>query len=336
MQSKLQVTQIEKIKKAFHDHPLLVCCQQAFGRYEADFMELLFSPEEIFRESAIIIDVIKESPQDADAFLDNLWSSLKIKLRYWDKTTPQEDLDTATAFVLYVTAAALCLHWHSFYSEIIFGKLLAIVRDKTQLEEERIILELAKSSEELEKWINDYLSVDNGNFLSEEIDSALTQITKPRNAQKAVVKPLEKQQYAFIYNHPRGDLKNTKLMLLFKELIDLHWIAKDTDQQQFLDIFLGEKTQNKITWTTSVNMLRYLFNQWIDERKWLSTPSSVGKWQMVTARFYLRKRNGEVVELTENDLKNTADPADKKKEEAEPVIKLLDPALDFSRPLREN
>ena len=312
MQSKLQVNQIEKIRKAFHDHPLLVCCQQAFGRYEADFEELLFSPEEIFRESAIIIDVI-----------------------YWDKTTPQEDLDTATAFVLYVTAAALCLHWHSFYSENIFGKLLTIVRDKTRLEEERIILELAKSSEELEKWINDYLSVDNGNFLSEEIYSALTQITKPRNAQKAMVKPLEKQQYAFIYNHPRGGEKNAKLMLLFKELIDRHWIADDTDQQQFIDIFLGEKTQNKITWTTSVNMLRYLFNQWIDERKWLSTPSVVGKWQMVTARFYLRKRNGEVVELIEKDLKNTTDPADKRKEEAEPVIKLLDPALDFSRPLRE-
>lgn len=336
MQSKLQVNQIEKIRKAFHDHPLLVCCQQAFGRYEADFEELLFSIEEIFRESAIIIDVIKESPQDADSFLDNLWSSLKIKLRYWDKTTPQEDLDTATAFVLYVTAAALCLHWHSFYSENIFGKLLTIVRDKTRLEEERIILELAKSSEELEKWINDYLSVDNGNFLSEEIYSALTQITKPRNAQKAVVKPLEKQQYAFIYNHPRGGEKNAKLMLLFKELIDRHWIADDTDQQQFIDIFHGEKTQNKIAWTTSVNMLRYLFNQWIDERKWLSTPSVVGKWQMVTARFYLRKRNGEVVELIENDLKNTTDPADKRKEEAEPVIKLLDPDLDYGRPLREN
>ena len=336
MQSKLQVSQIEKIKKAFHDHPLLVCCQQAFGRYEADFRELLFSPEEIFRESAIIIDVIKESPQDAETYLDSLWSKQKIKLRYWDKTTPQEDLDTATAFVLYVTAAALCLHWHSFYSEQIFDKLLAVVRDKTQLEEERIILDLAKSSEELEKWINDYLSNDNCRSLSEEIDNALTHITKPRKTQKAIVKPLERHQYAFIYNHPRGNEKNAKLMLLFKELIDRHWIADDTDQQQFIDIFLGEKTQNKITWTSGINMLRYLFNQWIDERKWLSTPSGVGKWQMVTARFYLRKRNGEVVELTENKFKNTTDPVDKKKEEAEPVIKLLDPALDFSRPLREN
>ena len=336
MQSKLQVSQIERIKKAFHDHPLLVCCQQAFGRYEADFRELLFSPEEIFRESAIIIDVIKESPQDAETYLDSLWSKQKIKLRYWDKTTPQEDLDTATAFVLYVTAAALCLHWHSFYSEQIFDKLLAVVRDKTQLEEERIILDLAKSSEELEKWINDYLSNDNCRSLSEEIDNALTHITKPRKTQKAIVKPLERHQYAFIYNHPRGNEKNAKLMLLFKELIDRHWIADDTDQQQFIDIFLGEKTQNKITWTSGINMLRYLFNQWIDERKWLSIPSGVGKWQMVTARFYLKKRNGEVVELTENDLKNTTDPADKKKEEAEPVIKLLDPDLDYSRPLREN
>lgn len=336
MQSKLQVNQIEAIRKAFHNHPLLVCCQQAFGRYEADFEELLFSPEEIFRESVIIIDEIKGSPLDADTYLDNLWSNLKIKLRYWDNTTPQKDLDTATAFVLYVTAAALCLHWHSFYSESIFGKLLTIVRDKTQLEEERIIWDLAKSSEELETWINDYLSKENDNYLSEEIDNALTQKTKLRNTQKAVVKPLEKNHYAFVYNHPRGDLKNAKLMVLFKELIDRHWIADDTDQQQFIDIFLGEKTQNKIAWTTSVNMLRYLFNQWIDEKKWLSTPSSVGKWQMVTARFFLRKGNGDEIDLTENALKNTADPAAKKKEEAEPVIKLLDPALDFSRPLREN
>lgn len=52
--------------------------------------------------------------------------------------------------------------------------------------------------------------------------------------------------------------------------------------------------------------------------------------------FLFEKRNGEVVELIENDLKNTTDPADKRKEEAEPVIKLLDPDLDYGRPLREN
>jgi len=335
MQNKLSLKQIETIRNAFREHPLLVCCQKAFARYEADFEQLLFSPEEIFLESSIIIDIIKESPQEADNYLTDLWSKVKTKIRYWEQGTPQSDLNTASAFVLYVSAVAFCQHWNSFYSENISSKLLDIVRSNAQIDEESILLKMALYSENLSTWVNDYLDNENDEYLSEDIEASLTNKLKLAKKPKAEVKPLNKFQKAFTYNHEEAREKSAKLVVLYKELKNRHWIAFDTDQKQFLDIFLGGSTQNRIAWTTSNNTLRYLFDQWIG-KGWLEIPAGIGKWQMVCSRFYsYNKKKNETKEFTEKQFKNADNPSDKKKEEADYVVRLLDPDLDFTSHLTD-
>ena len=106
MQSKLSQDQIEKVSERFHDHPLLIACRQAFECYEADMQRLLFAPEEIFHETAIIVDDLLAEPNRAEKYVGSLWNALKVKIRRWEPEAPQDDLNKICGAILYVVAAS--------------------------------------------------------------------------------------------------------------------------------------------------------------------------------------------------------------------------------------
>ena len=175
MQNKLAPNQIEQLRERFHEHPLLVACRMAFECYEADMQYLLFAPEELFQEAAIVVDEILGAPEDAEAYIDGLWNSLKIKIRRWENGIPQAELNQVIGAVFYVVATVFLQHWHSFFRETIKDKLLIIAQEKMGIgpdEERRVILELANCAEDLRKWLIEY--AESGKWLTDEIAEALT------------------------------------------------------------------------------------------------------------------------------------------------------------------
>lgn len=170
MQNKLTQNQIKKVSETYRNHPLLIACRKTFECYDADMQGLLFAPEEIFLEAAIILDEILKEPDSAVDYVSGLWYHLKRKIKNWEPQAPQKELDKITGAILYVVAAVLCQHWQSFFNDELKDMILELARriiKNDETEEERIIIELSRSAEGLDKWLNSY--TESEDCLSEDI-----------------------------------------------------------------------------------------------------------------------------------------------------------------------
>jgi len=161
---------VARVSEKFRDHPLLLACRKAFGCYEADLQGLLIAPEEIFLESAIILDDLLTDSDNAAEYVKNLWYQEKVKIKRWEPQAPQDSLDKVVGAILFVVAGVLCLHWNSKFNEDIKDQVLDLARKNMPIdakEEKRIIDELSRCAEGLDKWLNSY--TESEDCLSEEI-----------------------------------------------------------------------------------------------------------------------------------------------------------------------
>ena len=78
------------------------------------------------------------------------------------------------------------------------------------------------------------------------------------------------------------------------------FIERNTDEKAFVDIFSGTTTTQKITWIRGIRELHYLIDK-LKELKIITWPSSYGKWQMVCARFGIRRKKREAIDDSMTD-----------------------------------
>lgn len=174
MLRKLSPNPQERLKDRFRDHPLMQTCQKVFLHYMASMEQFDFTNEDLFVEVAEVIDCILDNPQGARQYLENLWDTLKIKLKRKAPTTPpQADLETVCGVLYYVVAATFCLHWREFYNTELVNMLRGVVERKRLFadSEEEIISNLCHHADALDEWINHYDESDE--WLSDEIKVTL-------------------------------------------------------------------------------------------------------------------------------------------------------------------
>ena len=106
---------------------------------------------------------------------------------------------------------------------------------------------------------------------------------RPRRAGRPVVK-------AFNYH---GRDKAVRLMLLYKGLKALGWIAADTDCQWFIDLFSGGDFRQHIIWTGHANTLTELFRRLVKERGLVALPEKHSLWVMVNGHFWEKEQKQE-------------------------------------------
>lgn len=201
MQNKLNQNQIEKINGLYHNHPLLVACRQAFECYEAEMQRLLFAPEEIFLEAALIIDKLLSEPHSAKQNANGLWNKLKVKIRRWEPEAPQEDVNKITSAILYVVAAVLCQHPMGFFN----GELKETVMETAskslstdKAEEERVIITLSMCADALDEWLSCYR--DSYEQLSEEIIEFVRESGNPYKPITEIHNHFEKDSHCQVFN----------------------------------------------------------------------------------------------------------------------------------------
>ena len=265
MQSKLDQNQIEAVSERFHDHPLLRTCQMTFARYEGDMEKLLFAPEEIFQESAIVLDRLLTDAAEAPMYIERLWDSLKVKIRRWDKDATQGDLNKITGAICFVVAATLCQHIHSFYNERMKDLLLdAIHRNMgiDEAEETRIIQSLSKCAEDLNDWLLDY--VESEEMLSEEIEESLLHPNmamkisrqKPTDtisfATVVIKKVLVEEVVSQLHELMKGKTKPKDLLMPIRAAMDVGVIRRPT-WEEFCREFGNECVKNKSSFSNYTN-----------------------------------------------------------------------------------
>lgn len=299
MQNKLNQNQIERIRERYHDHPLYVACKRAFGQYETQMQRLLFAPEEIFLESAIILDNLLTEPENAKKYISDLWIELKRKIRYWDRDAPQDDLDKIVGAILYVSAAVLCHHPHPFYNDELKEMMLSETKGQMKVsakEEERFIVQLSLCAEGLDNWLMVYIESDT--LLSEEI--LANDAANGESGNSSV-------PHHFSLSNEEANIARLKRVLA--KLKKDNYVHKDTKVKDWIFVCTGygEEPDNPILWLKDDDELGYFIQQFFSDKK---------KWDRAVHCFLLK--NNDVPNAT-----NLRTNATKKPEKTEPLFKII-------------
>ncbi len=290
MQSKLSQNQIERLRERYRNHPLLVACSHAFGCYNAELQALLFAPEEIFLESAIILDKVLTEPEDAIQYVGTLWNNLKTKIRYWN-TAPQDDLDKVVGAIFYVVSAVLCQHYHQFFSEEVKELMLETARNNMksdEKEEQRFIRELSNCAEELDKWLSDYIKREE--LLSEEIIEVSNQPT----SSTSTFLILSNDENAPLPSFGFGKETQKYWADVYGQLVRAAWIKKaEVSQLEFVYIMCNVGTQRflPIQWHGSTGALADIIRRKLQD-------ASMDRWK-VSKKVFLDKNNKPLPEKFE-------------------------------------
>lgn len=78
-----------------------------------------------------------------------------------------------------------------------------------------------------------------------------------------------------------------RLLEFYKSLKELGWIASNTDQKIFIDLFKGgEMVRKRVVWTGDVNVLTEMFRRMVNELKLVQLPQGFSIWVMVNGHFW--------------------------------------------------
>lgn len=329
MSDRFKDNELKKVQEHFREHPLMRSCQRAFRRYQAKMQPLLFAPEEVFCEAAIIIDHIFELPQsnEVQTYIVSLWDELRIKMSKWEKTASPQNLDMAISAVLYTVAIAMSRHWTTFYNFDVTQWLLQAIIENMKVDHQemvRVFNDLLEEGDGIEDWIND----DDTQSLSltDEIEQAITTKnginTRKPEGWKDDKKPFDPDTFRETFTYwPDGmseKEREIRLKMVFNRMRGT-LIDRDTHYDTFEALLSGKPLDVKIVWVGINSQLRNLFNQLVTKKKLFKKPTG-GLNQILTARF--KKEDGTL--FTANEIKDAGSDGDMSA--VKDVVSFLTPA----------
>ena len=134
----------------------------------------------------------------------------------------------------------------------------------------------------------------------------------------------EKIGKTFTYNAKRGET-GLRLLKLYEAMKQMGWIAANTQQSDFFDLFSGEESYVRIVWTDDVNVLAEFFREVVSRKKYVLLPDGYSIWVMVNAHFWDKANKKE---FGNDRLRCTTAPVEKKKA-IYWMARLLDPYQDL-------
>ena len=160
------------------------------------------------------------------------------------------------------------------------------------------------------------------------------------NSERVVEKPVikrgrpkktaERIGQTFTYRAKRGET-NMRLQKFFQALKQLGWIASDTQQRDFIDLFSGEESFVRVVWLDDVNVLAELFRELVTRKRYIQLPDGYSIWVMVNAHFWNKEGNKE---FGNDRLRCTTRPVDKM-QTIQWLVRLMNPNQDLELLFRE-
>ena len=304
MQNILNNTERQRIEKHFASeydiHPLLAVCRNVFSERAAKLEGVKADFEDIFCLVALVLDYLANSSEAlSQQDVDNLWTGILMQAREWPNATVNDRIVIADT-VFRIVRKLLCHHWDTYYSEWLFDMFTETINRESAYgdkeEQLRFKDRLSEFSEQLNKWINNEFY---GN-LSIEVEAVI----KGKKAEINTInsrrgrKSIDPNDITASFDYlPRVNNRVERLQAFFDRL---NKVFVDCDKKDFVDMFQGKTTKDKIFWIREIRELHYLIDH-IEE--WISWPKSYDKWQMTCARFQIRVKTKESYEI--KDLKLT-------------------------------
>lgn len=230
MSDRLIDDQLEMIQAQFSRHPLLTSCHRAFTRYQANMQPLLFAPEEVFCESAIIIDQIMKLPQtnEVKEYIAELWNKLRIKYSKWEKKATPKNLDMAVSSVLYTVAIAMNRHWTTFYYVDVTQWLLQAIQQGMEVDYHDMVCvfsDLLDDGDDIEDWINN-------NYSGHLNDEIVAVIKGKQLFSSAVINPSKASDIITrLHQLMEGKKKPKDVMMPIRAAMDAGAIRRPTEEE---------------------------------------------------------------------------------------------------------
>ena len=272
MERLLKQNKIKNLRNTFKEHPLLLTSYKVFYARQGRLNGLLVTPEDVFYESARLLDFLFVNPDITQRQVDSLWNKLLIDIRIWKADASEHDKRMVAGTVFQIVRAALTQHTESCYCEHICDLLnlttereLEECDEKEQAEFNRRLIE---QSPVLCEWINQY---DNSDvWLSDQIADTIG----GRKDEKFI---------------PSGRTFS-KTALLTDRLIDiicqrLNKANKlDANPDDFRKLFSGIDQVFFMTWKGTGGELRDLFKMLTDTKNQYAKPQR-GYQQILESHF---------------------------------------------------
>ena len=220
---------------------------------------LLVQSEDVFRESASLLDFLMTADEVNQHIVDGLWTLLVNDIRKWKPDADDRDKTLVAGTVFMVVRAVLRQHYDSRFGETIadmLGNTLERELKAADKEEEQLFLDrLTECSDMLCEWINHYDEADD--WLSNQIADVISSRKDKNNA--------------FL---PSGSTF-TKTALLTDRLIDI--MGQRLTQANKLNaspddwrkLFSGVNQQFDMTWLGTEGELRDLFKMLTDKPQYV-------------------------------------------------------------------
>ena len=280
-------------------------------------LQMKVQPEDVFCLVADVLDDILDTTLPTQEYIDELWTSILLDIQQWSSRSSIPDRMLIAGTVFYIVREMLGFHWSSRYNDMVYSMMSDTLEHELKIEdekeEERFLQRLLECGGALSTWINSYDT--RYGFLSEEIENIFVGRGKKK---EVIVEPEEENTViltTFTYL-PKGlsiGERNRRLSDFFDALAEKGQFIYPpkvsiqqknfTDQQDFLNTFIGVDTDKKIVWTNETKRLSYLIHK-LKERNlisWKSKPRR-GINQMICARFLLCKKVYDSVDGLFKDL----------------------------------
>lgn len=273
----------DAIRNKCASEPLFKVSEAACNFFDNQLHDYAIWPEEIFFESAHIIDEFKENGEDLIPKIPQQWKILYSRLRSYDNTVPKEQLSLVTSIVLNIVAVVLRLSKDEVHQYM--GKTLLNSVSENNRDWERVIVDLGNAcnhfSHTLYTWINDYVQLSNEQYLSDDINDLFTAPQKPVNTGKRESTPFEPDFMTFT----KERTSDYNIIALYQELLKVKWI-EDGNPDDFAALFEGKNTECRITWSGKVGKdnLYALFKMMVDNH-FIRLPEGHSLQRIVESHF---------------------------------------------------
>ena len=301
MQRLLNPSEAALIDARLHDNALLEVCRKVWPERQEEITSVMVRAENIFYESAWLIDELIEADVDIDvmSLTRGLWSTVFNDIGYWANGVSLNDRYLITSTIFRLVATAFSLHWQSYYCDTLRDALLTVVDERrpkpkdlyeqqqVERQQDDLLDAIIICSSILKDWVIDY--TDNpDSFLTEEIDLVLnphfSTHTPNLESRKVDFKPV------LATFTKSGTVPNANLILVFQFLVEKKWIAQSSDPDAFTDLFLGKPSEKAIIWLKAKGVLRDLFKMFIDEGV-ITCPDGYTYLQIVSSHFTDKEGN---------------------------------------------
>ncbi len=311
MQKLLNQSEVALIDARLHDNALYQACREVWPGRQDEITSVMARSEDIFCESAYLMDELIGSDEDVDAIClaHGLWSKVVFDIGQWNNGITLADRYLIISTIFRTVALSFSLHWNSHYCGVLRDALLSVVDEKRpspkdlpnhqqyERQQEELLEAIIPCSQILNDWVNEY--IDNPSLcLTDEIDNALNKQLNIKHGKserrKVDKKPIirqrmtwnvEKITHSFCYTTRSmpAEEKNKRLSIFFK-LLNNKYISH-TDMTTFFDIFSGVETSRYIVWRGYIVELQYFIETLITKGLITWSRPAPGKWQIVCARF---------------------------------------------------